>query len=246
MPNVFNVGMFSNAQFGRECFAIGYLNGCFVAGLIAACILLGGFQNDNQTHKSQAHATKARKQAASSPPSSQPAKENAGGGGRTENKQQDQQVSIVSVPEVRHQLKSFLSAVFTRAKQLRLSDGVNPMQGVAIPKNLRGKSETFAKSLDEIRTMLAILPEPSRSVVAVAGYAGLRRGEIQTLIDIFYQPAQPTHATNKSRITHAKRIAPPASAAPAASSKSPYRKCPGVRHLGPHQCHAPAHLSIGD
>lgn len=80
-----------------------------------------------------------------------------------------------------HQFKSFLSAVFTRAKQLGLLDGVNPIQGVSIPKNVRGKSETFAMSLDEIKAMLAILPEPSRTVVAVAGYAGLRRGEIQGL-----------------------------------------------------------------
>ena len=38
---------------------------------------------------------------------------------------------------------------------------------------------------------------------------------------------QPTCSTNKSRILHTKPIAPPASAAPAASYKSPYRKCPG-------------------
>ena len=34
-------------------------------------------------------------------------------------------------------------------------------------------------------------------------------------------------STNKSRIAHAKPIAPTASAAPAASYKSPYRKCAG-------------------
>jgi hypothetical protein len=32
---------------------------------------------------------------------------------------------------------------------------------------------------------------------------------------------------------------------PAASSKSPYRKCPGGTHSGPRGCSAPAHLSIG-
>jgi hypothetical protein len=32
---------------------------------------------------------------------------------------------------------------------------------------------------------------------------------------------------------------------PAVSSKSPYRKCPGGKHLGPRGRSAPAHLSIG-
>ncbi len=79
------------------------------------------------------------------------------------------------------QMKSLLSAVFTRAKCLGLLDGINPMQGVSIPKNVRGKAVTFAYSLDEIKTMLSVLPEPSRTAVAVAGYSGLRRGEIQGL-----------------------------------------------------------------
>lgn len=77
------------------------------------------------------------------------------------------------------QMKSLLSAVFTRAKCLGLLDGTNPMQGVSIPKNVRGKAVTFAYSLEEIKAMLSILPEPSRTVAAVAGYSGLRRGEIQ-------------------------------------------------------------------
>ena len=89
-----------------------------------------------------------------------------------------------------HRLKSLLSGIFTRAKQLGLLDGVNPMQGVSIPKNVRGKSQTFARSLDEIRAMLLVLPEPSRTVVAVAGYAGLRRGEIQGLCWFDYDGKQ--------------------------------------------------------
>jgi len=88
------------------------------------------------------------------------------------------------------QFKSFLSAVFTRAKGLGLLDGVNPMQGVSIPKNIRGKAETFACSLDDLKGMLTVLPEPSRTVVAVAAYAGLRRGEIQGLRWIDYSEKQ--------------------------------------------------------
>jgi len=79
------------------------------------------------------------------------------------------------------QFKSFLSAIFKHAKRLGLLDGENPMRDVSIPKSARGKAVTFASSLEEIQGMLRILPEPSRTVVAVAAYAGLRRGEIQGL-----------------------------------------------------------------
>jgi integrase len=79
------------------------------------------------------------------------------------------------------QLKSFLSAVFKHAKRLGLIDGVNPMQDVSIPKSARGKGLTYAYSLPEVQDILTALPEPSRTIVAVAAYAGLRRGEIQGL-----------------------------------------------------------------
>jgi integrase len=79
------------------------------------------------------------------------------------------------------QFKSFLSAIFKHAKRLGLLDGENPMRDVSIPKNARGKAVTSASSLEEIQGMLRILPEPCRTVIAVAAYAGLRRGEIQGL-----------------------------------------------------------------
>ncbi len=40
-------------------------------------------------------------------------------------------------------------------------------------------AETLARSLDEIRAMLEILPEPSRTIVGVTAYAGSRRSEMQ-------------------------------------------------------------------
>ena len=89
------------------------------------------------------------------------------------------------------QLKSFLSAIFKHAKRLGYIDGENPMREVSIPKNVvrdgttfevvRGKAKTYAYSHHEIKTMLRVLPEPARTMAAVAGYAGLRRGEIQGL-----------------------------------------------------------------
>jgi integrase len=79
------------------------------------------------------------------------------------------------------QYKSLLSAIFNHAKRVGLLDGANPMQDVSVPKSARGKKQTYAYSLPEIQAMFSVVPEPSRTVVAVAAYAGLRRGEIQGL-----------------------------------------------------------------
>jgi len=84
-------------------------------------------------------------------------------------------------------VKSFMSAVFNEAIRAGLrKDDKNP---VASDKHRnggikvrgvkgRGKNETFAYSLDEIKALLAALTEPSRVLMAVAAYAGLPRGEI--------------------------------------------------------------------
>jgi len=42
----------------------------------------------------------------------------------------------------------------------------------------RAKGETFAYSLEDMKSILGCLTEPSRVVMAVAAYTGLRRGEI--------------------------------------------------------------------
>jgi integrase len=78
------------------------------------------------------------------------------------------------------QIKSFLSAVFKHAKRLGFLDGVNPMQDVSIPRT-RDSGDTYAYSHDEVKKMLTVLAEPAKSIVAVAAYSGLRRGEIQGL-----------------------------------------------------------------
>jgi hypothetical protein len=44
---------------------------------------------------------------------------------------------------------------------------------------------------------------------------------------------------------HKDMTGPPPKQTPAASSKSPYRECPGGKHSGPRGRSAPAHLSIG-
>ena len=77
-------------------------------------------------------------------------------------------------------IKSFLSGVFKQAKRLGILDGVNPMQDVSIPRTVEPK-DTYAYSLSEITRMLALLPEPARTVVLTAAMSGLRKGELRGL-----------------------------------------------------------------
>lgn len=76
-------------------------------------------------------------------------------------------------------VKSFLSGAFRYAKR---TDAIaeNPARDAAIP---RGKpmGKTHAYSLDEIQAMLAILPEPVRTVVLTFALTGLRLSEVKGL-----------------------------------------------------------------
>jgi integrase len=74
-----------------------------------------------------------------------------------------------------------LSAVFVDAKNQGYFKGENPVIDAQIPKG-RPKSETYAYSLDEVTRMISFLPEPAATIVAVAAYTGLRKGEIQGLL----------------------------------------------------------------
>jgi integrase len=69
--------------------------------------------------------------------------------------------------------------IFGQAIRLGLRDDINPAAGIKIrcPQGSR-KGETGAYSLDDIKSILGALSEPSRVVMAVAAYTGLRRGEI--------------------------------------------------------------------
>src|SRR5260370_17999234 len=78
-------------------------------------------------------------------------------------------------------IKSFLSGTFKTAKRLGALDGVNPMtdtslQGGAPP------GVTDAYSLPEIKSMLAVLPEPAKTAVLVAAFTELRHGQIRGLL----------------------------------------------------------------
>jgi integrase len=77
-------------------------------------------------------------------------------------------------------IKSFLSGVFTYGKRIGVLDGVNPIRDVSVPRGMRGK-ETYAYSLEEIQKMIPVLPEPARTIVAVAAFTGLRVSELRGL-----------------------------------------------------------------
>lgn len=98
-------------------------------------------------------------------------------------------------------IKVSLSAIFTEAKRKGLFDGVNPMQGVSIPKGKKHGRKRLTYSLAEIEQHLDLFkngpilipnedgstyaPEISvgfvRAVLGVAAFAGLRQGEIRGL-----------------------------------------------------------------
>jgi integrase len=78
-------------------------------------------------------------------------------------------------------IKSVISAIFKLAKQQGYFQGENPARDTAINPAAAEPKETYAYSLDEIESILAVLPEPAATAFAVAAYTGLRHGEIQGL-----------------------------------------------------------------
>lgn len=96
-----------------------------------------------------------------------------------------EQLSQSSVTPLAHAtfrwIKSTASAIFTHARRVGVLDGNNPIQGVSVPKGRAHGRSTRFYSLEEIERALSILPEPARTVVAVAGFTGLREGEIRGL-----------------------------------------------------------------
>jgi integrase len=77
-------------------------------------------------------------------------------------------------------VKAFVSGVFNYAKQIGAISGVNPMDDT----KAGGAKKTFeghAYSLDVIIAMLEKLPEPARTVCAVAAFTGLSASELRGL-----------------------------------------------------------------
>ena len=78
-------------------------------------------------------------------------------------------------------IKHFLGGAFRYARRQGVLDSPNPMREVEIPR-ARPSGETHAYSLEEEVRMLAILPEPAATIVAVAAFTGARKGEIRGFV----------------------------------------------------------------
>lgn len=80
-----------------------------------------------------------------------------------------------------HKLRSILSGIFKRAIGQGLRPGHNPIREVTPPKGLPS-GETYAYTLEEIRQILGVITdEITRVMIALAGYVGLSKSEIQGL-----------------------------------------------------------------
>jgi integrase len=78
-------------------------------------------------------------------------------------------------------IKAFLSGIFRYAKRQGVINSENPMRDVVLPKG-KPAGETHAYSLEEITQMLSVLPEPASTIVAVAAFTGVRKGELRGFV----------------------------------------------------------------
>ena len=74
--------------------------------------------------------------------------------------------------------KQFLSGVFRCGKRQGVISTENPVRDAVLPK-CKESEDTHAYSLEDELTMIHILPEPSSTIVAVAAWTGLRKGELR-------------------------------------------------------------------
>ena len=77
-------------------------------------------------------------------------------------------------------MKAVLSTIFKLAIQ-DYGPGPNPIREISLPRAPEAE-ETIAHDLDSVLIMLRLVPEPSRTAIAIAAFAGLRRGEIEGLL----------------------------------------------------------------
>ncbi|MGA8216689.1 MAG: tyrosine-type recombinase/integrase [Candidatus Sulfotelmatobacter sp.] len=78
-------------------------------------------------------------------------------------------------------LKAVLSTIFKLAIQQDYRASPNPIRETSLPRAPEPE-ETIAHDLDTVLTMLRLVPEPSRTAISIAAFAGLRRGEIEGLL----------------------------------------------------------------
>jgi integrase len=78
-------------------------------------------------------------------------------------------------------IKHFLGGAFRYARRQGVLDSANPVREVELPK-ARPAGDTHAYSLEDEVRMLALLPEPAATIVAVAAFTGARKGEIRGFV----------------------------------------------------------------
>jgi integrase len=79
-------------------------------------------------------------------------------------------------------IKSVVSAIFKLAKQQNYFECENPARDTVVSPVAAEPEETYAYTLEEVQTILSLLPEPAATAFAVAAFMGLRHGEIQGLL----------------------------------------------------------------
>jgi integrase len=87
----------------------------------------------------------------------------------------------------RTDIKSTISGIFTLAKQQDYFQAENPARDTKIDPRAAEQQETYAYSIDELQSIISLLPEPAATAFSVAAYMGLRHGEIQGLLWENYQ-----------------------------------------------------------
>jgi integrase len=98
-------------------------------------------------------------------------------------------------------IKNFLSGIFRHAAQQGYFDGANPVRLAEIPAFAPTASETKPYSFEEIVAMLKVPLEPSATIVAAAGFTGLRLGELRGLTWEAYQPAPDENSLGSLSVT---------------------------------------------
>jgi integrase len=77
-------------------------------------------------------------------------------------------------------LKSQMSGILRLAIELEYRPAPNPMREISLPRAPESE-ETEAYDLNSVFTMIRLLPEPDRTLVATAAFTGLRKSELRGL-----------------------------------------------------------------
>jgi integrase len=83
-------------------------------------------------------------------------------------------------------LKNFLSGIFRYAIRIGALNRSNPIRDACLPK-ANAPKDTAAYTLPEIAQMIRVLTQPAKTIVAVAAFTGLRRGELRGLTAADYR-----------------------------------------------------------